>query len=139
MAGQCCTGEGPSRRIAPRLSVAIASILPGAVLVLLPKCPLCLAAWLTLITGVGVSAAAAASVGKLVVVFLGRSRGTRRGADHPASCLQAFAVPAASAALKGKSGVVERRPTGSVTSSANTPYSLRSVIYAPPRPRLACP
>jgi hypothetical protein len=69
MAGQCCTGEGPSRRLAPRLSVAIASILPGAVLVLLPKCPLCLAAWFTLITGVGVSAAAAASVGKLVVVF----------------------------------------------------------------------
>jgi hypothetical protein len=67
MAGQCCTGEGPSGRLARRLFVAMASILPGAVLVLLPKCPLCLAAWLTVITGV--SAAAAASVGKLIVVF----------------------------------------------------------------------
>jgi hypothetical protein len=68
MAGQCCTGEGPSRRLARRLFAAMPSILPGAVLVLLPKCPLCLAAWLTVITGVGVSAAAAASLGKLIVV-----------------------------------------------------------------------
>jgi hypothetical protein len=37
------------------------------VLALLPKCPLCLAAWLTAVTGAGVSAAAAARVRGLIV------------------------------------------------------------------------
>jgi hypothetical protein len=68
MTGQCCTGEGPSRRVARRRAGAAASILPGAVLLLLPKCPLCLAAWLTVATGVGFSAAAAASVRGLIMV-----------------------------------------------------------------------
>ena len=39
---------------------AASSVLPGAALVLLPKCPLCLAAWLTVVTGVAVPAAPAA-------------------------------------------------------------------------------
>jgi hypothetical protein len=63
---QCCTGGGPSAR---RLSGAAASILPGAVLVLLPKCPLCLAAWLTVVTGIAVPAAAVAPVRGLILVF----------------------------------------------------------------------
>ena len=66
--GQCCTGGRPSRRLARRLA-ATASLLPAAVLALLPKCPLCLAAWLTVITGAGVSAAAAARVRGLIVVL----------------------------------------------------------------------
>ena len=74
MTAQCCTGGGPSRRLARRLSGAAASILPGAVLLLLPKCPLCLAAWLTAVTGIGtgigISAAAAAWVRGLIVIFL---------------------------------------------------------------------
>ena len=69
MTAQCCTGGGPSRRLARRLSGAAASILPGAVLLFLPKCPLCLAAWLTVVTGIGISAAAAACVRGLIVVF----------------------------------------------------------------------
>ena len=69
MTGQCCVGGTASRRLARRLSRAAASILPGAVLVLLPKCPLCLAAWLTVVTGVGFSAAAAARVREMVVLF----------------------------------------------------------------------
>jgi hypothetical protein len=68
MTGQCCTGEGPSRPLARRCAGAAASMLPGAMLVLLPKCPLCLAAWLTVVAGVGVSAAAAAHVRELIVV-----------------------------------------------------------------------
>ena len=60
MTAPCCEGEARSRRLARRLFGASASMMPGAALVLLPKCPLCLAAWLTVATGVGVSAAAAA-------------------------------------------------------------------------------
>lgn len=54
---QCCTDALTSHGLARRISAATASILPGAALILLPKCPLCLAAWLTVVTGVGISAA----------------------------------------------------------------------------------
>jgi hypothetical protein len=56
MNGPCCRGS------ARRRAGFTASILPGAMLMLLPKCPLCLAAWLGLVTGVGVSAVAATYV-----------------------------------------------------------------------------
>jgi hypothetical protein len=69
MTGQCCVGGTASRRLARRLSTAAASILPGAVLVLLPKCPLCLAAWLTVATGFGFSAAGAGWVRGTLVAF----------------------------------------------------------------------
>ena len=69
MTGRCCTGEGRSRRLARRLSGAAACMLPGAVLVLLPKCPLCLAAWLMVVTGAGVPAAWAAGMRGVIVVF----------------------------------------------------------------------
>lgn len=61
MKQQCCnTRGGPaSYRLVRRISAVTASILPAAALVLLPKCPLCLAAWLTVMTGVGFSAAGA--------------------------------------------------------------------------------
>lgn len=69
MTGLCCVGGLASRRLARRFRGAAASILPGAVLVLLPKCPLCLAAWLTVVTGFGFSAASAAWVRGMLVVF----------------------------------------------------------------------
>jgi hypothetical protein len=69
MTGRCCTGEGPWRPLARRLSGAAACMLPGAVLVLLPKCPLCLAAWLTVVTGASVPVAWAGGVGGAIVVF----------------------------------------------------------------------
>lgn len=69
MNAQCCTGGVPSRRPARRFSGAAASLLPGAALLLLPKCPLCLAAWLTVVTGIAVPAAAAAHVREMMVVF----------------------------------------------------------------------
>ena len=68
MSARCCTGGGPARGVARRLYGTAASILPGAALVLLPKCPLCLAAWLAAVAGVGISAAAAARARELIVV-----------------------------------------------------------------------
>ncbi len=70
MTGHCCMEGRTSRRPARRLSTAAASILPGAALILLPKCPLCLAAWLTIATGVGFSAAGAAWVRGMLMAFL---------------------------------------------------------------------
>lgn len=67
--GGCCAGGSASRRLARRLYGSAASILPGALLVLLPKCPLCLAAWLTAVTGIGFSAAGAAWAGRIVVML----------------------------------------------------------------------
>jgi hypothetical protein len=69
MTGQCCVEGTPSGRLARRLSAAAASILPAALLLLLPKCPLCLAAWLTVVTGVGFSVAGAAWASGVLVVF----------------------------------------------------------------------
>lgn len=45
---------GPASR---RPSKAAASLLSGLLLLILPKCPFCIAAWLTLATGIGISAA----------------------------------------------------------------------------------
>ena len=66
---RCCMGGTASCRRAPRLCRAAASILPGTLLVLLPKCPMCLAAWLTVVTGVGFSAEHAAWVRGLLVTL----------------------------------------------------------------------
>lgn len=68
MEGRCCRGGRFSGRLARRLCGAAASLAPGAALVLLPKCPLCLAAWIAACTGVGVPAIVAGSV-RPVLVF----------------------------------------------------------------------
>jgi threonine/homoserine/homoserine lactone efflux protein len=69
MTAHCCAQRGGLPPLARRLSEAAASMLPGLGLVLLPKCPLCLAAWLTIATGVAVSAAVAAWIHGLIVAF----------------------------------------------------------------------
>lgn len=69
MTGQCCVGGPAPGQLVRRFSKAAASILPGALLALLPKCPLCVAAWLTAVTGVGFSASGAAWVRGVFVVF----------------------------------------------------------------------
>ncbi len=90
MTGACCMGEARSRRLARKVSGAAASIVPGVVLVLLPKCPLCLAAWLTVATGIGVSVAAAARVRTLteflcvvILTFTSVQFLRRRASRHP--------------------------------------------------------
>ena len=70
MTGRCCEGGSARwRRLARRFSGAAASILPGVLLVLLPKCPLCLAVWLTALTGVGFSVADASWTRATLVLF----------------------------------------------------------------------
>lgn len=61
--GACCMG-GTRRLLKPA-----SSLLPAALLVLLPKCPLCLAAWLTLATGLSVPAGSAAVIRDLVLAL----------------------------------------------------------------------
>ena len=65
----CCAGRGRLCRLARRFSEGAASALPAAALVLLPKCPACLAVWLAAGTGIGISAAAASRLRGGLVVF----------------------------------------------------------------------
>ena len=61
MSGACCA----------RRPTGIPSVLlSGGVLLLLPKCPLCVAAWLTLVTGVSISTTGVTVV-KGVIVAVG--------------------------------------------------------------------
>ena len=91
MTGRCCTGGRPSRRLVRRLSGAATSLLPGAVLVLLPKCPLCLAAWIAACTGVALPTVVASSVRPSLVIasvlsaslLVRRAMGRFRSAEAP--------------------------------------------------------
>jgi hypothetical protein len=60
MTGHCCAAARATHPLARRASEATVSILPAGLLMLLPKCPLCLAAWLTVATGIRFSASGAA-------------------------------------------------------------------------------
>jgi hypothetical protein len=70
MTGQCCVGGRAPHCLARRLYRVTASILPAAALALLPKCPLCLAAWLTVATGFSLSATGAAWLRASIVLSL---------------------------------------------------------------------
>ena len=62
MNGNCC-----SHRTC-RLTKAAGSMIPGAVALLLPKCPLCIVAWVAAGTGVAVPTVLAGSVRPLLAV-----------------------------------------------------------------------
>lgn len=71
MIGRCCADQPAARRLAGRISRITAPILPTTLLVLLPKCPLCLAALLTGASGVSFSATSAAWVrGGIVLLWI---------------------------------------------------------------------
>jgi len=69
MGGECCARNPVSRPAAWRVSTAAASVLSGALLFLLPKCPLCVAVLLTAATGVGFSAIEAARIRGMLLAF----------------------------------------------------------------------
>jgi hypothetical protein len=71
---ECCTSWGRPSACAGfsgrlrRLAGGAASLLPGALLVLLPKCPLCLAAWIAACTGLAFPTVVAGSIRPLLVI-----------------------------------------------------------------------
>ena len=66
-AKQCC--QNPRPRAFLRSCVDIAGwMVPSAILALLPKCPVCLAAYLMMATGISISVAAAVSLRAFLVV-----------------------------------------------------------------------
>jgi hypothetical protein len=62
-----CCGASGDRRLLRRASGAAGWLAPVVTLVLLPKCPLCLAAWFTLLTGVALPPAAASSLRVMLI------------------------------------------------------------------------
>jgi hypothetical protein len=69
---QCC--ENPRLRVFLRRCVDIAGwIVPSAILALLPKCPVCLAAYLMMATGISISVAAAVSLRAFLVLVCASS------------------------------------------------------------------
>jgi hypothetical protein len=79
-------GSGSNLRRAVDLVVWI---IPSAILALIPKCPMCLAAYIALWTGLGLSVAAAANLRVLLIVacvislVLVAARQTRRFITRP--------------------------------------------------------
>ena len=61
-------GDSPFRRIANRGIEAAEWIMPGAALILVPKCPACLAVYVAMGTGIGISVSTAAYLRMLLVV-----------------------------------------------------------------------
>jgi hypothetical protein len=59
---------GASRKCCGRGS-AVRCAVPAALLVLIPKCPLCLAGWLAVATGLGIPAAAAGWLRVLLIAL----------------------------------------------------------------------
>lgn len=49
------------------------SVLPAVILVLLPKCPVCIAAYIAMVTGIGLSLPVAAHLRTLLVVLCATS------------------------------------------------------------------
>jgi hypothetical protein len=75
MRGCCCepaatvTADSPRESVARRSFAAGRWIAPGAVLLLLPKCPMCIAAYIAFVTGVGISIPSAANLRMMLVIL----------------------------------------------------------------------
>ena len=65
----CCSNEPGSRIVGRRVWGLAQWLGPGAVLAFLPKCPLCIAAYVAAATGIGLSLPAAANLRMLLIVL----------------------------------------------------------------------
>lgn len=70
-AHECCHVGARTGGGGPRLRSAKAAgwVLPSAVMVLMPKCPACVVAYVAIVTGAGISVSAAAHLRLLVLVL----------------------------------------------------------------------
>lgn len=86
VSASCCAKAGamedraapcgpPSRRWATRGWHGAQWLLPGTILALLPKCPMCIAAYIALTTGIGVSVPAAVHLRGALLLLCGTSLG----------------------------------------------------------------
>jgi hypothetical protein len=65
----CCVAQ-PSRRSALQRALQSASwIIPGSLLAVMPKCPLCLAGYIALGTGLGISATTATHLRTILITL----------------------------------------------------------------------
>lgn len=69
MSSCCKATDRHARTLTQRVREAGAWALPGAILILLPKCPACLAAYVALWTGVGLSFSMAAHLRSALLIL----------------------------------------------------------------------
>jgi len=68
MQGNCCEASPSSTRFLRATNIASLAF-PGTVMALLPKCPLCIAAYVAMFTGIGLSVSTAAGI-RLILIIL---------------------------------------------------------------------
>jgi hypothetical protein len=76
MSRPCCCisqSEKTPRRRASRWLDAVGWLLPATVLALMPKCPMCVAAYVALLTGLGLSLPAATAIRTTLIVLCAAS------------------------------------------------------------------